>query len=456
MKNCQTLETIHTHTRILLNEKGSIVIYVIVSLIFLTIVLISMLAASKNSLITALKAQETIKNTYENDVANADKIYENKVEKKVTVTYASNGGIGTMDVSRFGKNKTSKLKANAFEKLGYEFDGWKDQDNNTYTDEQTVTFENDVTLTAQWKIATYTITLNNEGATTPGTTQIYEKYGIQYSLSSNGNAMTSIIIPTKTNLYFIGYYTGENGTGTQYIDSNGYLTSYASNTHFTSNGTLYAYWRTLPTEYQKVEYVESTGTQYIDTGFCPNQDTRWVVDANIKYHEKECNVMGCRTNTLKFYFAKFCSYNNNNFAIAYGKEETGSTSSSPYPYSYLYNSKHLFDFNKNNLYVDGNLLLQTPQSSGFSIPYSIYIFAMHDAYSGTPTVTCYTHAKLYSSQIYDNGTLVRDFIPCRTKTVVIDVEGNTCPKDTIGLYDTVNNDFYSPKGGTLTAGSDVN
>ena len=56
-------------------NKGSIAIYVIVSFIFLTIVLLSMLAASKNAEITALKSQGVIKNIYENDVENRSEIY---------------------------------------------------------------------------------------------------------------------------------------------------------------------------------------------------------------------------------------------------------------------------------------------------------------------------------------------------------------------------------------------
>ncbi len=34
----------------------------------------------------------------------------------------------------------------------------------------------------------------------------------------------------------------------------------------------------VPVGYTQVEYIESSGTQYIDTGFNPNQDTRVVMD----------------------------------------------------------------------------------------------------------------------------------------------------------------------------------
>ena len=49
--------------------------------------------------------------------------------------------------------------------------------------------------------------------------------------------------------------------------------------------------------------------------------------------------------------------------------------------------------------------------------------------------------KLYSCQIYDNDTLVRDYVPCQK------------PDGTIGLWDDVNSVFYGNAGtGTFTAG----
>lgn len=140
----------------------------------------------------------------------------------------------------------------------------------------------------------YTITLNNQGATDAGTAQIYEIYNFKYSLSLNGNSMApnknNITPPTKNGLYFCGYYTATNGGGVKYIDSNGYLTSSADNKHFTSNGTLYAYWKTLPEEYQQVQYIATDGTEsYIDTKFTPNQDTRVVMDFQVS---QNCDGVG--------------------------------------------------------------------------------------------------------------------------------------------------------------------
>ena len=42
--------------------------------------------------------------------------------------------------------------------------------------------------------------------------------------------------------------------------------------------------RILPDGYTQLKYIESTGTQYINTGFKPNQDARVV--ANLKFQIK--------------------------------------------------------------------------------------------------------------------------------------------------------------------------
>lgn len=91
------------------------------------------------------------------------------------------------------------------------------------------------------------ITLDNDNATTSGTTTIYQKYSYGYYLdSSNQNEMTAttnyITIPLKTGFVFNGYYTEQNGAGDQYIDDDGIITTSAVNTHFTRNGFLYASW----------------------------------------------------------------------------------------------------------------------------------------------------------------------------------------------------------------------
>lgn len=64
--------------------------------------------------------------------------------------------------------------------------------------------------------------------------------------------------------------------------------------------------------------------------------------------------------------------------------------------------------------------------------------------------------RVYSCEIYDDDTLIRNYIPCYSKTTVTNADGNSCSTGTIGLYDKVENKFYTNKGsGTFTKGNDV-
>ena len=113
-----------------------------------------------------------------------------------------------------------------------------------------------VTLYAICRANTYKVTLNNQSATSAGTSTINATYG---------KNIPNITVPTKTykvtfihdsnkteeksvSYTFGGYYTSTNGGGTQYINANG-AGSKAYN--LTSDTTLYAKWTsnsmTLPT-----------------------------------------------------------------------------------------------------------------------------------------------------------------------------------------------------------------
>ena len=108
---------------------------------------------------------------------------------------------------------------------------------------------NECTHTLQGKaFAVFAITLNSMGVSNRGTTTIYEVYNVGYFLDRDGNEkMTTtgngINLPSENGYTFLGYYTGENGSGVKYIDSNGKLTSDASSTNYRTSGTLYAKWK---------------------------------------------------------------------------------------------------------------------------------------------------------------------------------------------------------------------
>ena len=72
-----------------------------------------------------------------------------------TITFASNGGSGTMDLQFVQNGVDIALTANSFTLEGYSFDGWntsQDGSGTSYSDGDTINISSDITLYAQWKI----------------------------------------------------------------------------------------------------------------------------------------------------------------------------------------------------------------------------------------------------------------------------------------------------------------
>lgn len=187
----------------------------------------------------------------------------------------------------------------------------------------------------------------------------------------------------------------------------------------------------LPNGYKRVAYIESAGTQYIDTGYKANNNTRVVID--IQMTDTSVNnqwLYGARdaakTNSFGFYWY------NSAFGANFG------TGQNAIPVPSAATERLFIDHNKNAISFNG--AYSTFTSATFSGSYNLTIFAVNT----TGTTNNNVRAKLFSCQIYDNGTIKRDFIPCKNASGVV------------GLYDTVNNVFYTDAaGGTFTAGAEL-
>ena len=97
---------------------------------------------------------------------------------------------------------------------------------------------------ANWTVKQCVITLDNQSATTPGTSRVTATYGSNTNLNKIGTN------PTKTDYIFGGYFTGVGGTGAQLIDKDGnWIANVDGYTDASRNWqldattlTLYAYW----------------------------------------------------------------------------------------------------------------------------------------------------------------------------------------------------------------------
>ena len=152
------------------------------------------------------------------------------------ISFDGNGETsGSMtDVEDIECDASVTLAANAFEKTGYTFTGWKDASSNDYANEATISnITADIALTAQWSAKQCTVSFNTNGGS--GTiTSVTATYDAAMPTKA-GN------LPTKSGYDFAGFWDGEGGTGTQYYNADGTSAqNWDKNT--TSNTTLYAKW----------------------------------------------------------------------------------------------------------------------------------------------------------------------------------------------------------------------
>ena len=185
----------------------------------------------------------------------------------------------------------------------------------------------------------------------------------------------------------------------------------------------------LPTGYTEVQYIRSSGTQWIDSGFKPNQNTRIKMDCNvIGFNSMDMFLFGARIASGNTAFCLAADDTNTKWFALYGNAVLNPTGTCT--------GKHSIDFNQNVLTLDGGKF--TFEKTTFQSSYDLLLFATitngsADSQRGKMAV--------YSCQLYDNGSLIRNFIPC------INPDGET------GLYDTVNSKFYGNAGtGVFFAG----
>ena len=178
----------------------------------------------------------------------------------------------------------------------------------------------------------------------------------------------------------------------------------------------------LPNLYQEVEYIESSGTQYIDTWVKPTNktkvDNKWYFTSGVCYWVGKQGVYQSfclLSNSNTYYRARVRSWANANGTI---------TSS-----VVLNTTPHEFSISQwDGFYIDGTKISGNFTSYTFTESYNIYVFW----WNTQGTFIDWGVTRLYYMEIYEDWTLIRNFIPCYRKADTV-----------IWLYDIVNNVFYT-------------
>ena len=186
----------------------------------------------------------------------------------------------------------------------------------------------------------------------------------------------------------------------------------------------------LPGGYTELEYIQSSGTQYVDTGLNPNQDFGVTIDFQMTTVSGWQCIFGA-ANSAQNADEYGVWHNGTNFGFYYASTNVTVSAEAT--------ARHLFVCSKNTITVDG-AAAGSPAYTSFQTNYPLLLGAIN--YAGSKMYG--SQIKIYSAKIYQNGTLVRNFIPCKNAAGVI------------GLWDDVNSVFYQNAGsGAFTAGPEV-
>lgn len=201
----------------------------------------------------------------------------------------------------------------------------------------------------------------------------------------------------------------------------------------------------LPTVFQRCEYIESHGTEWIDTKKILQENDDIKITANITI-ENNKGIFGSE-NFLFFVFI----YGKNYFRIRYG--DTGSADFDPTGWTATLGTWHSYQSVGKDSYLDGTFtgsavkpfVLQTVPA---------YLFT---ANASSPVYSGKVKMKLAGFEWKRDNVHLIHFIPCYLKTA-----WNGIPAGTIGLYDrcgSISNNgtpFYTNEGaGTFTKGNDI-
>ena len=232
-------------------------------------------------------------------------------------------------------------------------------------------------------------------------------------------------VPALNASNVVGFYDKATGNfvvsnaGTLSTDQPAVPTPDAPMDIVSNNGVLKARHQSgLPWGYTLLDYIESTGTQYINTG---------VLENTVDYMEMEF------TNVSESGFM----FTNGTSQIGmqdrrYGTETNGTK----------YNIKQE---TINGVWLFTNLTNGTTRTNGVARNVNLLLFVLSDV-SGNPMAAYYCNTRVHRFSVSNNGTLVRNMVPVRRNS-----------DNVIGMYDLVSGQFFTNAGtGDFVAGATVN
>ena len=197
----------------------------------------------------------------------------------------------------------------------------------------------------------------------------------------------------------------------------------------------------LPNGYTQVDYIQSSGTQYIDSGILPSENIGFEIDFtphnDMNSTSSARTIFGSRTNykTNGYQLTTYTTSSLNGGHFLFGTDNTASNIRHS---AYMQKDVRCQISFLNGVFKVANGNGTNIQGTFSNVNKNIYLFGCIENVNPFELST----TTLYNLKFYDNNVLVRDFIPCYRNS-----------DNVVGLYDLVNDVFYTNQGsGAFTYG----
>lgn len=184
--------------------------------------------------------------------------------------------------------------------------------------------------------------------------------------------------------------------------------------------------------YTELAYIESTGTQYIDTGIIGRSGIEIYLDYEFTQITTTAQtVWGAINNETDTRIYVGHTRGLFGYGVAYATKLSPDAGTRYKMHAKLYKGDQTITVNGKK--VNGGVV-----NVAYNTELSTYLFALNSARK--PSSYCY--AKIYSCRILTDGVPVRDFVPCRRNS-----------DGAVGMYDRVSDAFFGNLGtGEFIAG----
>ena len=191
--------------------------------------------------------------------------------------------------------------------------------------------------------------------------------------------------------------------------------------------------RKVPEEYRQVEYIQSNGNQYIDTGV-------YLLEEDKNEIEMEFTIIHTtwrNSNYPVIFGTRSSNHNPDQMVImreqdrSFFRVECGNYINYGNIFPYTSGEKYTIKWSNGHLKFNNNIY-KIDCSTKTTSAYPLALFTLNDGGNYKAYNSHTGTKKIYYAKIKINNTLVRDFVPVYRKS-----------DNVAGLYDTVNNVFYN-------------